>query len=209
MRTTCLFALIIKIVAIKLCLLMRTSCHVILLKSKTNLNTNMSSLGTSRLIKYDEIVYAMKQKKSSVSTQQQTPAGSASASASASVLDQTGDTTNLNDLQKTIQNILLIEHYSRDNLQQFKMIYECNEKLKNMENEFNTLYLDEWHQQQQQQQQQSILLNANNKTLRNLHAVTSSTLRPATFTIKSINSMVTTSRSMLDNVRKHLVDYLK
>ena len=199
---TCLFSVKIITIVVTIELFLLTSCHVILLKSsKQNQNLNITS---NRLIKYDEIVYSMKQKKSSYVSP--TPP-------SAMLLVE--PTNGLNDLQKTIQNILLIEHYSRDNLQQFKMIYECNEKLKNLENEFNTMYLDERQKQQQQQQHQSSQFNAayysHNKTLRNLQSATSgsSTARPVSFTIRSLNSMATTSRSMLDNVRKHLVGYLK
>lgn len=135
----------------------------------------------NRVIKYDEIVY-LKQKKSS-SLQQQTPI----------LLDS--NTNNLNDLQKTIQNILMIEHYSRDNLQQFKMIYECNEKLKSLENEFNSIYLDEWQKQS----------SFSNKTLRNLYQPQISTTR----TTRTLNTINSDSQNMLENVRKHLVDYLK
>ena len=113
---------------------------------------------------------------------------------------------------ETIQNILMIEHYSRDNLQQYKMIYECNEKLKTLEIEFNSLYLnDEWNQKSKPSSNMfTITSNSNNnsKTLRNTLQHISFT--PSTKITRQLQLGTNLSETnMLENVRRHLVDYLK
>jgi len=146
--------------------------------------------------KYDELIYTKLVKKS-------TPTLSSSSSSSST------ETSNINELQKTIQNILMIEHYSRDNLQQYKMIYECNEKLKTLENEFNSLYLnDEWNQKSKPSSNMFTITSNNNKTLRNTLQHISFT--PSTKITRQLQLGTNLSETnMLENVRRHLVDYLK
>jgi hypothetical protein len=144
--------------------------------------------------KYDELIYTKLVKKSTLSSSSST------------------ETNNINELQKTIQNILMIEHYSRDNLQQYKMIYECNEKLKTLEIEFNSLYLnDEWNQKSKPSSNMfTITSNSNNnsKTLRNTLQHISFT--PSTKITRQLQLGTNLSETnMLENVRRHLVDYLK
>ena len=47
-------------------------------------------------------------------------------------------------IQLTISSIALIDQYTRENLQQFQMINDCNEKLINIQNELTSLNMNDW-----------------------------------------------------------------
>lgn len=178
----------------------RKGDHLILINTGNNVS--------SRVIKYDEIVY-FKQKKSNLPAPQQQQGSLIYLQQQQQQQQQIVDNSNnnLNELQKTIQNILMIEHYSRDNLQQYKMIYECNEKLKTLENEFNSLYLDEW-QKQSNKSLRYLQPQSTTRTARNLYTISGTNLNNNNFNF-NLNSRNLNTNNMLENVRKHLVDYLK
>lgn len=93
--------------------------------------------------------------------------------------------TGVNKMEKSINNLLLIDQFQRDNMQQYERILECNKKLFVIENELS--------------------LKKNNFSV----ALDSILFNGTTNGNESLSSLNSNLSEMIHNVKKQLVDFFK
>ena len=108
-----------------------------------------------------------------------------------------------NELQQTIQNIIGIDHLTRENEQQLKLIDECSEKLQKLENEFNERSLHASREMSDWFVVDDLDTKINLVPSRELDS------QEETLTHLPISLQNYGNNQMLLDIRKNLVDYLK